>query len=499
MNRRTIRQATVLVALSLATAAAGCGPAPAPALESNPGHTSAAVTTPGLAFYPLAAPVRLLDTRPGRAATYAPGTPLRSSSPYTYSAASAVPATAQGLVTQVTLLNYRAQICTYDLIYRDSYCHGDTTQTDNVLYPRVDFFAAAADWTFQPGGRYVQVGSGPLRPTAELVTLPLSGTRTFSLGVESGQRLPEDPYNEGRSYDFVGTTYVDAIVDIVGYYAPAGQAGALYLHLFDTQLNLVSWCGGNCYPVPPISLGGTITGGVPATITARGTYNRGNGSGTFTIPASASYLVGSLTARDYSAHTGSTVYTNVYPVGAARPDTGLAVTDQGGESGQYLVKLSTTGAFQIAASTPTYVSLEVAGYFSADPNDDGNGRGLLFNLFPRFQMASSGQIDETDFAVLPVRGTGLMPPEAVAFAGRLVQSAGGESAGSTLSVAPSVAAYIGSWGSDVLGTGYPESVDEATFVRRIGGGGSLAVGPGSPDLTYARGALDAAGYYTLAP
>lgn len=229
---------------------------------------------------------------------------------------------------------------------------------------------------------------------------------------------------------------------------------------------------------------------------AYGAWN--DGYSTWPLPTSARWLFGSLPTRDDVAHAGRTVYTNAWAVGAPRPSTGLAVKDQGVEAAQYLVPLDATGAFQLAADSPAWVTADVAGYFSAVAGDDGNGRGLLYVPAARWQLAASGQVNETEFGTLTVRGPGLLPPEAVAMAGRLFYEAGaGESAGSSMSVVPS-GNWLGSWGADVLGSGYPDTTDEATFVRRLPDG-TLDVGPGSPDIGYARGALDAAGYFVLAP
>jgi hypothetical protein len=133
----------------------------------------------GLAFYPLATPLRLLDTRPGRSGTYAPGAPLQSEVLYRYSApAGQIPSTANALVVSVSLSNYVTTWMEYDRVWRDTWSW-TAADTDYRLYPRVELFSSA---TWQPQSQeYLRVGSGPLRPTAQVVTVPLDGTRTFSL------------------------------------------------------------------------------------------------------------------------------------------------------------------------------------------------------------------------------------------------------------------------------------------------------------------------------
>lgn len=463
----------------------------APAQAEPKAQESSLLSSANLAFYPLTTPVRLLNTRPGTSAVYAPGTPLRSEvlTRYAISATSQVPSTARVLVARVSLSNYQTQWTVYDYQWRDTYSYWDAA-TDGQLYPRLQVFSSAT-WSASSTA-YQRVGSGPLRPTEQLVNIPLDDSGAFSLRPAANDLYVYDEREERWVNDYT----FDATVDVVGYYAAPGAPGALYLHLFDTQQSLVDYCTGYCWPSAPISFGGPLANGATRTVAARGTFPRADGSGQFTIPANAKFLVGSLKALSASPFYGQTSLSNIYAAGSARPSTGLVISDIGWEAAQFLTKLDTAGAFSVTTDKSAYLTVDVAGYFSDQPTADLNGPGLVFSAQPRANLSAWGQLDETDFAHLSA-GQGGMPTNTVAVSGRVDYASGGEA--SCLSFFPG-GVYMPSFGHDICSMTQPgaDATAQATFVRRLGWGQTLDVGPGAPDLTYARIELDVAGYYSPA-
>ncbi len=159
---------------------------------STPGTTAAsfaltntvASAAGGLQFYPLAAPVRLLDTRPGQNAVVHPGVPLTPnqalSLPGQFSSGGVtVPAGAQALVGNATVdntVNAPAGFAT--------------------LYPSGAALPLASNLNFVPG---------TVRPNA------------FTVGLGDGK------------FNLLSNTGGNFIIDITGYYAPPGTGG-LFFH-----------------------------------------------------------------------------------------------------------------------------------------------------------------------------------------------------------------------------------------------------------------------------
>ncbi|XXF79932.1 hypothetical protein P2318_09340 [Myxococcaceae bacterium GXIMD 01537] len=479
------------VAVSM-SACQGAGPE-APPSEPTQTQTQGQALVGGanLAFYPLSTPVRLLDTRAGASAPYAPGQPLRSEvlTRYSISAVPQVPATARALVARVSLSNYKTHWTVYDYHWRDTYSYWDTA-TDGQLYPRLQIFSSAT-WSAS-NTAYQRVGAGPLRATEQLVSIPLDETGAFSFRPERNELYVYDE----REERWVNLYTFDASVDVVGYHAAPGAPGALYLHLFNTPQSLADYCTGYCWPSAPVKLGGAVPDGQTRTVTAHGTFNRADGSGQFTIPAQAKFLVGSLKALTTGHFYGQTSLTNIYAAGGVRPATGLSIQDGGWEAAQFLTPLSATGAFSLTTDKSALLTVDVAGYFSEQPGNDGNGVGLVFTTQPAAKLSSWAQLDETDFAVLSAVQTG-MPASASAVSGRVGYASGGEA--SCISVFPA-GVYQPSFGADVCTQSQPDydTTAQVTFVRRLGAGQAVSVGPGAPDLTHASLELDVAGYYSPA-
>lgn len=460
--------------------------APAPSTQAE------ALSSASLAFYPLTAPVRLLDTRAGQSAVYAPGQPLHSEvlTRYSIGGASQVPSTARVLLARVSLRNPRTTWTVYDYQWRDTYAVTDTA-TDNEVYPHLQAFTSAT-WS-STSSAYVRVGSGPLRPTEQLVAIALDDTGAFSLRPAA---INVHRYGD-REERWVSSYTFDATVDVVGYYAAPGAPGALYLHLFDTQQSLLYSCSGYCWPTAPMTLNGPLGSGQTRSFVARGTFQRADTTGTFTIPANAKYLVGSIKALEYAYNqfTGPSV-TNIYAAGGARPETGLYIENSGWDAAQFFTGLSSTGSFSLTTDHAADITVDVAGYYSEQPGDDGNGVGLVYTAQPGALRSAWAQLEETDYAHLSAAQSG-MPTNAVAVSGRVDYASGGE--GSCISVLTG-GFYWYSFGSDLCAMTTPgfDTTAQATFVRRMGTGQLVDVGPGAPDLTYANLELDVAGYFTPA-
>lgn len=446
----------------------------------------ALASSTNLAFYPLATPVRLLDTRPGHTAVYAPGAPLRSESltRYGISGVPQVPANARVLVANVSLSNYRTQWT----VWRDTWSYWDTA-TDYQLYPHLQVFPSAT--LSSASSAYQRVGAGPSHATAQLVSIPLDDTGAFSL---RPARI-DVTVLEDRDERWVSDYTFDATVDIVGYYAAPGAFGALYLHLFDTPQGFAEpWCNNNCWPAPPVALGGPLADGETRQVTAWGTFNRADSAGQFTIPTSARILVGQIKAIAAYQYPGQTSLTNIYAAGAARPDTGLVIQDSGWDAASFLVPLSNTGAFNLTTDKSAYVSVDVVGYFSEQPGSDVNGAGLVYTPQASARLSSQAQLDETDFAHLSAVQTG-MPAAATAVAGHIDYASGGE--GSCLSVYP-VGIYSSTYAAGLCVMLDTNNTGQGTLVSRLSADHAVDVGPGAPDVTSAAVELDVAGYFTPA-
>lgn len=283
----------------------------------------APTTTAGLQYYPLAHPVRLLDTRPGTSACYTPGAPLGANAARTQVAAGtcdglAIPPTAQAIVGNATVVS-------------------------------------------PAGGGYLTLyPSGAARPTVSNLNYVAGQTvpNAFTVGLGSG-----------GSFDIFTPTQTHVIVDVAGYYAPPG-AGGLYYHplpyavrLLDTRVGLPA-CD---------APGAPVQGGVPRTETARIACSG------LVLPSNAVALVGNATVVNTQAGAGGG-YVTLYPGGVTRPN----VSNLNYSPGQvvpnaFTLSLGADGAFNVYAATTLDFIVDVTGYYSASAAGDANGvAGLLF-------------------------------------------------------------------------------------------------------------------------
>ncbi|HEX8116366.1 MAG TPA: PPC domain-containing protein, partial [Pyrinomonadaceae bacterium] len=279
--------------------------------------------TTGLQYYPLATPVRLLDTRPGGfTACDTPGAALTAGSARTEPArttCTGIPAAAQAIVGNATAVNT----------------------------------------TGAPAGFVTLYPSGASLPTVS------------NLNYSAGQIVPNAfTVKVGTSdgaFNIYASSGIHFIVDVTGYYAPPGTGGLYYhplanpVRLLDTRPGGFTACD---TPGAALTAGASRT--EPARIACTG------------IPAAASAIVGNATAVNTTGAPGG--FVTLYPSGASLP----TVSNLNYSAGQvvpnaFVVKLGAgDGAFNIYASSGIHFLVDVAGYFSNEQTD-ANGTGLLFN------------------------------------------------------------------------------------------------------------------------
>jgi hypothetical protein len=280
---------------------------------------------PGLQFYPLPRPVRLLDTRAAQGNCDSVSTPIPAGTSLTTLArvtceSITIPATAQAVVGNLTVLNQTA-LTGYLTIYPDGV---PAPLTANMIYG----------------------------PSAIL-------SNNFTVGLSS----------DGR-FNVFGERTIDVVVDISGYYAPPGTGG-LYYHPLPKPIRLLDTRAGqgNCDSVStPIAAGTSLT------TLARTTCD------TVTIPTAAQAIVGNATVINGSGQVG---YLTIYPNGVPVPLAANMVYFPGQIlSNAFTVSLNGSGEFNIFGERTIDMAIDVAGYYSNEASDV-NGAGLLFTPLVR--------------------------------------------------------------------------------------------------------------------
>jgi len=414
-----------------------------------------ACTDQGLAFYPLATPLRYLDTAQGPTAWWPQGYPLSAGQTF-QGRVNGIPSNARALVARVTLSNYRGEWpeCSwYESAYFEGYrCEYEGDPSTSARYPRLRISTALPAPT--TGAGVLRVGSGPSMPTEQLVTFPLATDGSFALSADS---------------------VFDTRVEVVGYYAPPGPGG-LYMHLLPRPSYLFSAFAFT--PVGPNTLGRSMNAGETQTFPAVGTWSvtpQFGGPITYTIPANAALVAGNYIAYlKWDLSTPQDVQRVIpFQPGTALPETGLALQfwDGFGEGGEYLVKLDAYGQLGLHATAATDLILNVSGYFSPQQQDDGNGPGLLFHPTPH-SVKGATSLSGDDGA-----GPFYVPTYdqdatacGTAAAGRLRFIGTGDGNGQEFQIAtqgfPSNATSIAT---------AADTNDEVTFVRQIGASGGFDV------------------------
>ncbi len=286
------------------------------------------VTEP-LVYYPLATPVRLLDTRPGQSTCITRNAPLYGGNYYSFvgrgitCGSVSIPASAQTLV-------------------------GNATAVNNV------------------GG-----GSGFATLFPYLANQPTVSNLNYSAGqiVANAFTLQLGSYGYFNIYSSQTTHYV---IDITGYYAPPGAG--LYYHPLASPIRLYdSRVGqGSCY-TPGGGTGalqGNVTYYLDATKTCSG----------LTIPDDAQVIVGNATVVNNAGSTSG--FTTVFPAGTARPNASNVNFQTAGQivPNQFTVKLGTGGSaglFYFYTNVSVNIIFDVTGYYSATASDV-NGAGLYY-------------------------------------------------------------------------------------------------------------------------
>ncbi|MBL8172362.1 MAG: isopeptide-forming domain-containing fimbrial protein [Acidobacteria bacterium] len=283
------------------------------------------ISASGLQFYPLATPMRVVDTRPNEgncdnvSAPIAAGTSLTTLARITCGNVT-IPATARAIVGNITVINQTSQ-AGYLTLY-----------PDGVAPP------LAANMIYGPNGILAN---------------------NFTVGLSA----------DGR-FNVFGERTIHIIVDISGYFAPPATEG-LYFHplarpvrITDTRVGL-----GNCDSVnAPIAAGTSLT--TQARITCEG----------LTIPSAARAIIGNVTVINGSGQTG---YLTIYPNGIQPPLAANMIYFPGQIlSNAFTVGLGADGRFDIFAERTIDVVVDVAGYYSTEATDI-NGTGLLLTPLSR--------------------------------------------------------------------------------------------------------------------
>ncbi len=278
------------------------------------------VTNGGLQFYPLAHPVRLLDTRIGQPGCDAPAARIPGNTSRHQTAAGrtcdglTIPANAAALVGNATSVQSGGG---YFTLYPSDIAKPDSANSN---------FAAN------------QI---------------LNSLFTVRLGASDG------------AFKIFVSSDTDIVVDITGYYAPPSASG-LYFHPLPKPVRLLDTRQGAsaCF-TPGAALQGDSTTSQIGTTTCDGVL----------IPAGAQALTGNATTVSPQANG----FLTLYPTDAARPLIASANFQPGVNlNSPFMVGLSLSGQFNMYVASTTDLVVDVTGYYSTQLNDS-NGQGLLFN------------------------------------------------------------------------------------------------------------------------
>jgi len=291
----------------------------------------------GLQFYPLPAPIRLLDTREGFTGCTTGTGALAANSTQTQparTACSTIPANATAIIGNITVVPSGPGYLTL--------FPGDATQ------PTV------ANSNFKAG-----------EVTNNFFTVGLGAS-----GLDAG------------AFKIFTSATTDVIIDLTGYYAPPGANGLFY-HPLPSPVRLVETRAGQTGCFQPAQLQGLNNPNADPNLDLQ-VQGRSPGlpSACSAIPSDAVVLVGNATTVFPNAPFGFG-YLTIYPSDAARPtvaSSNYATNDV--INGPFAVKLGADGKFKIYTFSTTDLVVDISGYYSASAND-ANGTGLLFNPLPK--------------------------------------------------------------------------------------------------------------------
>ena len=344
----------------------------------------------GLQFYPLAHPVRLLDTRAGQPGCDAPGAQIQGGTSHTQTAAGrtcdglTIPANAKALAGNITTVQSGGGFL--------------TLYPSDVPKPNVANSNFAAN----------QV---------------LNNVFTVGLGAGDG------------AFNIYVTTNTNVVVDITGYYAPPSASG-LYFHPLPKPIRLMdSRVGATaCFtPGALLSAGSTMT--QLGTTTCDGV----------TIPGGALALVGNATVVSPQANG----FLTLFPADAAQPSTASSNFQSGiNMNAPFTVGLSPSGQFNIYTAATTNLVVDVLGYYSTQLND-ANGQGLLFNSLPAPVRLLDTRANQTGCftpAAQMIGGTAYLQPATGACTG--IPAAAKAVVGNATTVNVSANGFLTFWPSD---------------------------------------------------
>jgi hypothetical protein len=284
----------------------------------------------GLQYYPLAYPIRLLDTRSGQPACYAPGQSFGYGTIRTQPAAQVtcqsltIPSTAEAIVGTVSALNTPAE--------------GNLR-----LYPAGEPLAEVSNVNFIPGRT-------------------VSNSFTVKLGT-------------GGAFNIYSFSPSDVIIDVTGYYAPP-VTGGLYYHQLPNPIRILETRPGEA---------GFQTPGAPLAANSVRLQQAGNISYLgVTIPASARAITGNATVVNNGFASNGKV--KLYPGDITQVPVTENINYVANQTipNAFTVRLDNDGRFNINTTAQTHVLIDVTGYYSTESAADQNGSaGLLFNILPR--------------------------------------------------------------------------------------------------------------------
>jgi hypothetical protein len=288
------------------------------------GERSYAITVngDGLMFYPLAHPIRLLETRsnPAFSGCFKPG--------------AKIPGGGAGIRIQPAL-----GVC------------------DGLTIPANAMAITGNITTVESGGGYLTLwpsdAAQPLVANSNYAPNEiLNNVFTVGLGAADG------------AFKIFVTTDTDIVIDVTGYYAPPSAAG-LYFHPLPKPIRLLETRAG---------FNGAFTLGVKLQANADTPQQSHISYDGVTIPATALAIAGNATTIN-----GGAGYLTLYPGGVPRPLAASSNFSAGQVmNAPFTVGLSASGEFNIFTTTSTDVIIDVLGYYSAEAND-ANGAGLFFN------------------------------------------------------------------------------------------------------------------------
>ncbi|MEO6725983.1 MAG: putative Ig domain-containing protein [Blastocatellia bacterium] len=280
--------------------------------------------TQALQYYPLAKPIRLLDTRAGTSGCTLPGTQIqaqvaRAQSAWLTCNGMTIPATAQAITGNLAVVNSQ----------------------NNSGYG-----------TIYPAG-----GSPPLASNINYVPYEVTSS-SFVTGL-----------NASGQFNIFTFSTVDVVIDVTGYFAPPGGVG-LYYHPLPQPIRLLETRPGQA---------GCITPGTPIQGQANRTVNAWVTCNGITIPSTARAVSGNFAVVNQLNSSG---YGTVYPTGGTVPViSNINYSPFGIISNSFVAGLSASGQFNIFAYSTIHAVVDVTGYFSVDAVDS-NGAGLLYTTLP---------------------------------------------------------------------------------------------------------------------